>query len=225
VIASLIDVVLHLDVHLNEWAAYWGLWGYFFLFLIVFCETGLVVTPFLPGDSLLFALGALTATEDSVLSFPITVILLFFAAVLGNMTNYMIGRRVGPRIFSGRELWWLKQEHLLRTRHFYEKHGGKAIILTRFIPILRTFAPFVAGVSQMAYSKFMFYNILGGAIWVLSLEGAGYYFGNIPIVKQNFHIVVLGVIIVSVLPMVVEVVRHWPIRRIFSAVSSRAKRT
>ena len=201
-ISWFIDLVLHLDKHLTELVANYHLWVYAIIFLIVFCETGLVVTPFLPGDSLLFALGALAAVDQTgTLHAPAIWLLLTFAAVLGNEVNFRVGRAIGPRAFSG-GLRWLKQDYLIRTQQFYDKHGGKTIILSRFIPIIRTFAPFVAGVGQMKRRRFAAYNIVGGFAWVTIFIWGGYLFGNVPIVKQNFGLVTIGIVVVSVLPVV-----------------------
>jgi membrane-associated protein len=201
-ISWFIDLVLHLDKHLTELVADYHLWVYAIVFLIIFCETGLVVTPILPGDSLLFALGALAAVDQSgTLHAPLVWLLLTLAAVLGNEVNFRIGRAIGPRAFSG-GLRWMKQEYLIRTQQFYEKHGGKTIILSRFIPIIRTFAPFVAGVGQMKRRRFAAYNVAGGFAWVTLFIWGGYLFGNVPIVKQNFGLVTIGIVVVSVLPVV-----------------------
>ena len=200
-ISWFIDLVLHLDKHLTELVANYHLWVYAIIFLIVFCETGLVVTPFLPGDSLLFALGALAAVDQTgTLHAPAIWLLLTFAAVLGNEVNFRVGRTIGPRAFSG-GLRWLKQDYLIRTQQFYDKHGGKTIILSRFIPIIRTFAPFVAGVGQMKRRRFAAYNVVGGFAWVTLFIWGGYLFGNVPIVKQNFGLVTIGIVVVSVLPV------------------------
>src|ERR1044072_4347857 len=197
-----IDVVLHLDTHLTELVATYHVWVYLILFLIIFCETGLVVTPFLPGDSLLFAIGALAAVDETgTLDATWVWILLTFAAVIGNEVNFRIGRAVGPRAFSG-SFRWLKQEYLLRTQRFYEKHGGKTIIVSRFIPIIRTFAPFVAGVGQMQRRRFAAYNVAGGFAWVSIFIWGGFLFGNVPLVKENFGLVTIGIVVVSVLPVV-----------------------
>jgi membrane-associated protein len=203
----LVDILLHLDRYLNDWATKLGAGLYAVLFLVVFCETGLVVTPFLPGDSLLFAVGALSATEGSPISLPLVMVLLFVAAVVGDAVNYSIGRRIGPAAFRSEGSWLLNKKHLLRTQAFYELHGGKTIIMARFVPIVRTFAPFVAGIGDMRYRRFFSFNVIGAAAWVLLLTGAGRAFGNVPVVKKNFEIVILGIIAVSVLPMVVEYLR------------------
>ncbi|MBL8235439.1 MAG: DedA family protein, partial [Bryobacterales bacterium] len=182
---------------------YCGIWTYAVLFAIIFCETGLVVTPFLPGDSLLFAAGAFAALAPETLQIGALLILLSVAAILGDTLNYWLGRWVGPRAFSGK-IRFLKQEHLDKTQRFYEKHGGMTIILARFVPIIRTFAPFVAGVGAMNYGQFLYYNIVGGIAWVVICTGAGYLLGNIPIIKENFEIMVLAIVAVSVLPLAWE---------------------
>jgi membrane-associated protein len=199
-----IDLFLHLDRHLGELAQALGPWLYFLLFAIVFCETGLVVTPFLPGDSLLFAVGALASLPDSGLNLGVIAALLIVAAVLGDAVNYAVGAYIGPRVFSSEESRWLNKKHLLRTHEFYEKYGGKTIILARFVPIIRTFAPFVAGVGSMTYPRFALFNVTGGVLWVLSFLLAGYFFGQLPIVKQYFHLVIVAIIVISVIPVVVE---------------------
>jgi membrane-associated protein len=202
-----IDIFLHLDVHLNELAASLGGWLYVLLGLIVFCETGLVVTPVLPGDSLLFAIGALAAIDGSPLSLPFILVLLSAAAVAGDAVNYAIGARIGPRVFTSETSRLLNKEHLLRTHAFYEKYGGKTIILARFMPVIRTFAPFVAGIGRMGYGRFALYNVVGGIAWVFAFTLAGYFFGNVPFVKTNFHFVILAIIILSILPPVIEYLR------------------
>jgi membrane-associated protein len=206
----LLDVVLHLDAHLNQWAESLGPWTYVLLFAIVFAETGLVVTPFLPGDSLLFAVGALAASEGSPIDVFAAALLLIAAAVLGDAVNYSIGKFVGPKVFSRPDSRFLKQEHLVRTQRFYEKHGGKTIILARFVPIVRTFAPFVAGIGRMQYRRFGLFNVTGGVVWVVLFVGAGHLFGNIPAVQRNFHYVILAILVLSVLPLVFE---WWRARR------------
>jgi len=196
-----IDVVLHLDKHLTELVAAYQYWVYAILFLIVFAETGLVVTPFLPGDSLLFAVGALAAVDQTnTLHAPVVWLLLMVAAVLGNEVNFRIGGFIGPRAFSG-QFRWLKQEYLLKTQAFYDKHGGMAIVLSRFLPIIRTFAPFVAGVGRMRPLQFLKFNLLGGIGWVTAFIWGGYLFGNVPIIKNNFGVVTIIIIIVSLLPL------------------------
>jgi len=206
-IKSAIDVFLHLDRHLGDWSQALGPWLYFLLFAIVFCETGLVVTPFLPGDSLLFAVGALASVPNSGVSVWVAAALLIAAAVLGDAVNYAVGAYMGPKVFSREDSRWLRKEHLQRTHDFYEKYGAKTIILARFVPIVRTFAPFVAGVGSMTYVKFATYNIIGAVAWVLSLLLAGYFFGQIPTVKRNFHIVIVAIIVISILPIVFEFLR------------------
>lgn len=196
-----LSFIAHIDVHLYELIARYGTLVYFFLFLIIFCETGLVITPFLPGDSLLFATGALAGA--GYMSYPISLILLLTAAILGDAANYEIGRHLGPAIFS-RDLRFLKKEYLLRAQSFYEKYGGKAIMLARFIPILRTFAPFVAGVATMRPTRFFLFNILGAAVWVIGLLSAGYFLGNIPLVKNNFSLAIYTIIVLSLLPPLAE---------------------
>ena len=202
-----IDVFFHLDSHLNSWAGMLGPWLYLVLFLIIFCETGLVVMPFLPGDSLLFAVGALASVDDSPLHLPVLGILLFGAAVAGDALNYAIGARVGPRVFSQNDSRLLNREYVIRTQRFYEKYGGKTIVLARFIPIIRTFAPFVAGIGTMAYPRFALFNVAGGAAWVLSFLLGGYFFGNVPVVKQNFQYVIVAIMLISIMPPVLEYLR------------------
>src|SRR5688500_8832133 len=196
-----IDMVLHVDRHLVEFAATYGVWIYVLLFLIIFFETGVVVTPFLPGDSLLFATGALAAA--GVIDIVGILTLLTAAAIIGDNTNYFIGRAVGPRVFTEHSRW-LKREHLLRTQRFYEKHGGKTVVLARFVPIVRTFAPFVAGVGRMRYPRFLAFDVGGGVFWVWSFGLLGYFFGNQPIVKENFGLAIVAVILLSLLPVVIE---------------------
>jgi membrane-associated protein len=199
-----VDMFLHVDQHLLEFASAYGIWIYALLFLIVFLETGVVVTPFLPGDSLLFATGALAAA--GVVDVVGILSLLTAAAIIGDNTNYFIGRAVGPRVFTEHSRW-LKREHLLRTQRFYEKHGGKTVVLARFVPIVRTFAPFVAGVGRMHYPRFLAFDVGGGIFWVWSFGLLGYFFGNQPIIKQNFGLAIVGVILISLLPLFVEVWR------------------
>uniref|UniRef100_A0A7C4LK38 DedA family protein n=1 Tax=Schlesneria paludicola TaxID=360056 RepID=A0A7C4LK38_9PLAN len=198
-----LDLVLHLDQHFEALVEYCGIWTYVILFAIVFCETGLVVTPFLPGDSLLFGAGAVAALKSDTLNIGWVVALLTIAAIVGDTVNYWIGRWVGPRAFSGK-IRFLQQKHLLRTQEFYERYGGKTIILARFVPIVRTFAPFVAGIGLMNYRQFIAYNVIGGILWVVICTLGGYFFGNIPWVKDNFEIVVVAIVAISVLPMAWE---------------------
>jgi membrane-associated protein len=195
-----IDFILHLDKHLTELVADYHVWVYAILFAIIFCETGLVVTPFLPGDSLLFAVGALAAVDETGTLNVVSIwLLLMAAAILGNETNFRIGRAVGPRAFSG-DIRWLKKEYLDRTAAFYEKHGGKTIILSRFVPIIRTFAPFVAGVGAMRRRKFAAYNFGGGFLWVTLFIWVGFLFGNVPVIKNNFGVVTISIIVLSLVP-------------------------
>lgn len=203
-VRQLIDFFLHLDVHLSDVVLQMGSWTYVILFLVIFAETGLVVTPILPGDSLLFAAGAIAAL-NSGLDLITLMALMFVAAVLGDATNYAIGKFIGPKIFTKNEGIFLNRNHLLKTQAFYNKHGGKTIILARFIPIIRTFAPFVAGVGHMGYARFAMFNIVGAFLWVLPFTIAGYFFGNLPFVKQSFHYVILAIIVLSVLPAVFEI--------------------
>lgn len=204
---EILDFILHIDKHLVALTAQYGLWVYAILFLIIFCETGLVVTPFLPGDSLLFASGAVVASSQGSLNIHIIVLILLTAAIVGDAVNFMIGKYFGEKLFSNPNSKIFKQEYLSKTHAFYEKYGGKTIILARFVPIVRTFAPFVAGMGNMHYGRFLRYNIIGALVWVLSLTYLGYIFGNLPFVKDNFGKVVIGIIVVSVLPMIVEFVR------------------
>ncbi|MBM4256521.1 MAG: DedA family protein [Deltaproteobacteria bacterium] len=204
-IKEFIDLFLHLDTHLQAVIQNYGTWTYVILFLIIFCETGLVVTPILPGDSLLFAAGAFAATGSLDLTW--LLVLLTVAAILGDAVNYAIGHFIGPKAFSQPDSRFLKKEYLDRTHQFYEKYGGKTIIIARFVPIVRTFAPFVAGVGSMTYAKFASYNVLGGILWVGVCVLAGYAFGNIPVVKENFTLVILGIIFVSILPGIIEFLR------------------
>lgn len=206
-IQKLVDIFFHLDMHLSVWAGALGSWLYAVLFLVIFCETGLVVTPFLPGDSLLFAIGALASLESSPIRIPSILVLLSLAAVLGDAVNYAIGYRLGPKVFTREDSLLLNKKHLLRTQAFYEKYGGKTIFLARFIPIIRTFAPFVAGIGRMRYRRFFAYNISGGIVWVVLFTLAGNYFGNVPAVKRNFHYVIVAIIILSILPPIVEYLR------------------
>jgi membrane-associated protein len=206
-LAHALDLFLHLDVHLAEWASLLGPWLYGLLFLIVFCETGLVVTPFLPGDSLLFAAGALCALAGSGLHVGALAPLLVLAAVGGDAVNYAVGSYLGPAVFTSERSRLFNRRHLERTHEFYARYGGKTIFLARFVPIVRTFAPFVAGIGSMRYSHFAAYNATGGIAWVTSFLLAGYWFGQIPTVKRNFHIVILAIIAISVTPMLVEYLR------------------
>jgi membrane-associated protein len=202
----LVDVLIHLDRHLSEIIRQYGVWTYLILFLIVFCETGLVVTPFLPGDSLLFAVGTFAAI--GALDLWLAMALLSAAAILGDSVNYAIGARVGPRVFRQEGGRFLNRKHLERTHDFYERYGAKTIVIARFVPIVRTFAPFVAGIGLMHYGRFLFYNVTGALLWILSLVLGGYLFGNIPIVRRNFSLVILAIIVLSILPGILEVWRQ-----------------
>ncbi|MDC4227461.1 MAG: DedA family protein [Candidatus Manganitrophus sp.] len=204
-IQTFIDLFLHLDQHLTWVFENYGLWTYLILFLIIFCETGLVVTPFLPGDSLLFGVGALAA--GSSLNVGWLFILLSIAAIVGDAVNYWIGYKIGSKLLQREDSRFIKKEYIDRTHRFYEKYGGKTIIFARFVPIIRTFAPFVAGIGRMSYGHFAAYNVVGGLVWISSFLYAGYFFGNIPVVKKNFTLVILGIIVVSILPGVIELVR------------------
>lgn len=203
-LAYLIDLVLHLDKHLSTLSTSLGSWLYVILFAVVFCETGLIVTPFLPGDSLLFAVGALVALPEAGLSLPLMFVLLTVAAILGDAVNYRVGRMIGPKIFRSEKSLLLNKNYLLKAQRFYEKHGGKAIFLARFVPIVRTFAPFVAGAGKMNYFRFWMFNVSGAIIWVGMFLVGGYLFGNLAIVKRYFSLVMLGIIVVSVLPIAFE---------------------
>jgi len=205
-IATFFDIVLHLDRHLQWLVSNYGVWIYLILFLIIFCETGLVVTPFLPGDSLLFVAGTVAATGG--MDVHLLALLLIIAAILGDTVNYWVGHYLGPRVFHYENSIWLNRRHLDRAHEFYERHGGKTIIIARFVPIIRTYAPFVAGMGSMTYRHFLSYNIGGAVLWVVSLLYAGFFFGNIPIIKQNLTLVIIGIIILSIMPGVVEYLRH-----------------
>jgi membrane-associated protein len=209
-VSHFVDLFLHLDKHLAELVRDYGTWTYLVLFVIVFCETGLVVTPILPGDSLLFAAGAIAALPSAELSPHLLVVLLTVAAVLGDAVNYQIGRYVGPAVFKRESGRFFKREHLEKTHAFYERYGGKTIIIARFVPIVRTFAPFVAGVAQMSYRRFAIYNVTGAIAWVVIGVYAGYLFGNLEIVKKNFSLIIIAIVAISLLPAVVE---YWRARR------------
>lgn len=206
-IRTIIDFVLHIDAHLLQIMQDYQTGTYIILFAIIFAETGLVVTPFLPGDSLLFAAGALLSKPDASLDIRLLGLLLVAAAILGDLVNYHAGKYIGPIAFSGK-IRFLKKEYLDQTQHFYEKHGGKTIIYARFIPIIRTFAPFVAGIGTMTYRRFAAYNVIGGLAWVTSFLALGYFFGGLPAIKENFTYVIFAIILISVLPALLELVRH-----------------
>ncbi len=206
---KLADFIIHIDRHLAEIIASYGLWTYGVLFLIIFAETGLVVMPLLPGDSLLFAAGAFCAKPETGLNVHLMAGLLLIAAFLGDTVNYWIGRKVGPAVFKREDSIWLRKKHLDKAHAFFEKYGGRAVILARFVPIVRTFVPFIAGVGSMTYPRFMAYNLIGGFVWIYFFTYAGFLFGNQPFVQKNFKLVILAIIILSVLPIVIEFVREW----------------
>lgn len=200
------DILIHLDTYLGAVIRDYGVWTHMLLFLIIFCETGLVVTPFLPGDSLLFAAGTFAALGSLNLTW--LAVTLSIAAVAGDTVNYWIGSAAGPKVFASGKSRWLNRDHLHRTHEFYERYGGKTIIIARFVPIIRTFAPFVAGIGSMTYPRFIAYNVIGGIAWILIFTLGGYFFGNIPIVKRNFTLVIMVIIVISVMPGVIEYFRH-----------------
>ncbi len=219
-IKKLIDFVLHIDVHLAEIIADFGLGAYGVLFLIIFAETGLVITPFLPGDSLLFAAGAFCAKPETGLNVHLLALLLFVAAVIGDSLNYAIGARLGPAVFKREDSRFLRRKHLERAHAFFQKYGGRAIILARFVPIVRTFVPFVAGVGRMDYRRFLLFNVIGGFAWIYFFTYAGHVFGGAPFVQKNFKLVILAIIALSVLPMLFEAWRAWRENRAAPAVAS-----
>ncbi len=206
-IQAILDFIFHIDDHLVRIVSDYKTWTYLILFLIIFAETGFVVTPFLPGDSLLFATGAIIANPESGLNIMLMCILLIVAAILGDMVNYHIGKYIGPKAFSGKYKL-LKKDYLVKTQQFYNKYGGKTIIYARFVPIVRTFAPFIAGIGTMSYKKFASYNVIGGIVWIASFLFLGYFFGGLPIIKDNFTYVIFGIIILSVLPPVIELIKE-----------------
>ena len=205
-LSGLLDALVHLDKHLLEAVQTYGGWVYLLLFLIVFCETGLVVTPFLPGDSLLFVAGTLAGAGS--MNVHLLVVLLIAAAVLGDSVNYAIGRWLGPRVFRRDDSWFFKRAYIERTHAYFDKYGGRTIVIARFIPIIRTYAPFVAGIGRMDYSRFLMFNVGGAVLWVGLITYAGYLFGNVPIVKNNLTVVILGIIVLSISPGIVEYLRH-----------------
>ncbi|MDO8467117.1 MAG: DedA family protein [bacterium] len=206
ILSQLIDLFLNLDEHLNTVVQNYGIWTYGILTLVIFLETGIVATPFLPGDSLLFAAGAIAALGS--IDIGLLILLLATAAILGDTVNYWIGRKAGPLVFSKEKSLFFNKDYLRRAYDFYEIHGAKTIVIARFIPIIRTFAPFVAGIGHMNYLKFLAYNVAGGILWVMAFSLAGYFFGNIPIIKENFGLVIIGIIIVSLVPTVLEFIKH-----------------
>jgi membrane-associated protein len=213
-IKKLIDFIIHIDRHLAEIIANYGVWTYAVLFLIIFAETGLIVTPFLPGDSLLFAAGAFCAKPETGLNVHLMALLLFVAAVIGDTLNYWVGSKFGPAVFKREDSIFLRRKHLDRAHAFFEKYGGRAIILARFVPIVRTFVPFVAGVGKMTYSRFLAFNVIGAFVWIYFFTYAGFLFGNQPFVQKNFKLVILAIIILSVLPIVWELWRGWREKRV-----------
>ena len=206
-LTQFIDIFLHLDVYLNDIISQYGAWTYGILFAVIFVETGLVIMPFLPGDSLLFAAGALAALEGSVLNIWLMIVLLMIAAILGDTVNYWIGHTLGEKAYESK---WVKKEYIDKTQEFFEKHGGKTIFLARFVPIIRTFAPFVAGVGKMSYKYFFSYNVIGGLIWVPLFSLAGYFFGGLEFVEENFTLVVFAIIAISLVPVFIEA---WKARK------------
>ena len=207
-ILSFWNVLTHLNVHLVEWGQALGPWLYVALFVIIFAETGLVVTPFLPGDSLLFAVGTLCTIPGMPLHIGVIIPVLIVAAILGDAVNYQVGYRLGPAVFKSENSKLLNKKHLLKTQSFYERYGGKTIIIARFVPIVRTFAPFVAGVGKMQYSRFLSFNVIGAVVWVISLTVAGYLLANNAVIQKQFHYVIFGIIFVSILPAIVEIARE-----------------
>jgi len=205
-LATLFDVLVHLDQHLLALAGDYGGWIYLILFLIIFCETGLVVTPFLPGDSLLFVVGTVAAV--GAMDVHLAVALLTLAAVIGNSVNYAVGRWLGTRVFRSHDSWFFKRAYLERTHRYFERFGGRTIIITRFVPIVRTYAPFVAGVGAMNYARFLLFNVIGGVLWVALLVYAGYLFGSVPVIKNNLTLVIFAIILLSISPAILELVRH-----------------
>lgn len=199
-LSQLVNHIIHIDVYLNAFVSTYGFWTYLALFAVIFCETGLIVTPFFPGDSLLFAAGSLSAQSGNAFRVQILFLLLFLASLLGNQLNFLIGRALGPRIFSANTSRLFNKKHLYETHIFYEKHGGKTLIFARFLPIIRTFAPFVAGIGAMKIVQFSLYNLLSAALWIGSLLSLGYFMGSIPIVKENFSLVIYGIILISLIP-------------------------
>lgn len=208
ILKQFLDIILHIDIHLQQWVSDYQTWTYLILFLIIFMETGLVVTPFLPGDSLLFAAGTVAAMAGEPLSLVVLIPLLISAAFIGDNCNYFFGKFLGKTVYE-KNYRLIKREYLDRTHGFYEKHGGKTIIIARFMPIIRTFAPFVAGVGTMTYLRFISFSIFGALLWVSSFTSAGYFFGNIPLVKKNFTIAILGIVFLSILPMIVAFIKNY----------------
>lgn len=207
-LSFLMQYVLHIDIYLIAFVSHYGVLTYVLLFAIIFAETGLVITPFLPGDSLLFTAGSIAAHASHALNIQLLFLLLTLASILGNKTNYLIGKMLGPRVFQAKSTWFLNKKFLEQAHQFYEKHGGKTIIIARYIPIIRTFAPFVAGIASMRLREFSFYNIIGAVVWIGSLLGAGYFFGALPIIRDNFSMVIYGIIAFSLLPPIFTFIYH-----------------
>jgi membrane-associated protein len=218
-LAKFVNVILHLNLYIGQLADSYGPWIYALLFVIIFSETGLVVTPFLPGDALLFAVGTLT-TSNGPLNLPLILVLLTVAGILGHTTNYWIGNKIGRKLYSNPQSRIFRQKHLEQTHAFFDRHGAKTIMLSRFIPLIRTFAPFVAGMGSMSYRKFFAYNVIGAFLWVFSVVFLGHFFGNIPYVQKNFSLVILAIIIVSMIPPSVEIVRGWVSQKRNNGVSA-----
>ena len=218
-LAKFVNIILHLNLYIGQLADSYGPWIYALLFVIIFSETGLVVTPFLPGDALLFAVGTLTASNGP-LNLPLILVLLTVAGILGHTTNYWIGNKIGRKLYSNPQSRIFRQKHLEQTHAFFDRHGAKTIMLSRFIPLIRTFAPFVAGMGSMSYRKFFAYNVIGAFLWVFSVVFLGHFFGNIPYVQKNFSFVILAIIIVSMIPPSVEIVRGWASQKRDNGVSA-----
>jgi membrane-associated protein len=218
-LAKFVNIILHLNLYIGQLADSYGPWIYALLFVIIFSETGLVVTPFLPGDALLFAVGTLTASNGP-LNLPLILVLLTVAGILGHTTNYWIGNKIGRKLFSNPQSRIFRQKHLEQTHAFFDRHGAKTIMLSRFIPLIRTFAPFVAGMGSMSYRKFFTYNVIGAFLWVFGVVFLGHFFGNIPYVQKNFSLVILAIIIVSMIPPSVEIVRGWVSQKRDNGVSA-----
>lgn len=206
----LLDYILHIDVYLNVFVSNYGFWTYLALFVVIFCETGLIVTPFLPGDSLLFAAGSIAAQPDNSLNCMVLALILIGASILGNQINFVVGTLIGPRIFTAKDSWLLNKKHLHTAHKFYTQHGGKTIIFARFLPIIRTFAPFIAGIGKMSIVQFTLYNVFSAVLWVCSLVSLGYFLGSLPAVKNHFTLVIYGIIAVSLMPAVIAFFRKKP---------------
>jgi len=217
IVLKFVDIFIHLDVYLSDIISTYGVWTYAILFLVIFMETGFVVTPFLPGDSLLFAAGAFAALGSLNIFFLVG--LLIFAAVIGDTLNYWIGHKIGDKVYTS-EIKWIKKEYIDRTQKFYEKHGGKTIFLARFVPIIRTFAPFVAGIGKMPYGYFISYNLVGGIAWVMLFTFVGFFFGNIPFIKHNFSLVIMAIIMISIIPMLIEAWKAYREKRNYSETNN-----